>query len=284
MIQSLEEVKTNWNAYSGLYSKKYERNLFPFSISLSSMLQLFEEKPARILEIACGPGSFSRYLSQNLDYKCDITALDISEEMVTIAKTFYTKYPLLPNVKVSYEVGNAEDLANFSDESFDAYIANLCIHITPNPQKMLQELKRVLKKGKRFGLSVLGPEEEVTFLSTVPLVRKELEEEIPALKPLKDMRSTFHLGKREDLIKLVEEAGLEVDFCWYQRSSSSCMTVEDFEFSMLQAPNYTKLLASLSEEERKKFLEAVRKRIQEKFINKKEPAVFNALLLVGRKP
>lgn len=284
MIPSTEDVKSQWNAYSDLYSKKFEKNTFPFAISLSSMLQIFEEKPAKILEIASGPGAFSRYLSQNLDYECTVSAFDISEEMVSIAKSLATKYPSMPNVKVSYEVGNSEELTTVADESIDAYIANLCIHLTSSPEKMLQELKRVLKKGKRFGLSVLAPAERVTFVSTVPAVLKELEEEIPALKPTKVMRSPFHLGKREDLMKLVEEAGLEVDYCWYQQSGVNNMTLEDYEFGMLQAPQYKKLLEKLTEEERKRVVEAVRKKIKEAFIDKKEPSFFEALLLVGKKP
>lgn len=284
MIPSAEDVKSQWNAYSDLYSKKFEKNTFPFAISLSSMLQIFEEKPAKILEIASGPGAFSRYLSQNLDHECTVSAFDISEEMVSIAKSLATKYPSMPNVKVSYEVGNSEELTTVADESIDAYIANLCIHLTSSPEKMLQELKRVLKKGKRFGLSVLAPAERVTFVSTVPAVLKELEEEIPALKPTKVMRSPFHLGKREDLMKLVEEAGLEVDYCWYQQSGVNNMTMEDYEFGMLQAPQYKKLLEKLTEEERKRVVEAVRKKIKEAFIDKKEPAFFEALLLVGKKP
>lgn len=284
MIPSAEELKSKWDAYSDLYSTKYERNTLTFAISLSSMLQIFEEKPLRILEIACGSGLFSQYLAQNLDYECSVTAIDISDGMITKAKLLSTKYPSLPNVKVSYEVGNAEELTNITDESVDAYIANLCLHLTTDPKKMLQELRRVLKNGKRFGLSVLGIEENVTFRTAVTSVFKELAEEIPALKPSNMKRSIFYLGEKEDLIKLVEEAGLEVDYCWYQRSCCNCMAIEDYEYSILQSPDHIKLMEKLTEEERKRFLETMRKRIKENFIDKKEPVAIEALLLIGKKP
>ena len=284
MIPSPDDVKAAWNEWSDVYSRRYERNNVTFAISLSSMLQIFEEKPAKILEVACGSGVFSRYLAQNVEHGCELTAIDISEEMIARAKSFSTKFPSMPNIKVSYEAGDAENLSKIADESVDVYIANFCLHLVSDPKKMLQELKRVLKKGKRFGVSVLGPSEKVTMLSALPPLLKQLAEEIPALKPEKEMRSLFYMGNKEDLVKLIEDAGLEVDYCWYQRSSFNCMTVEDYESFLLETPNFKNLIGKLNEEERKRVLEAARKRLKEAFVDQKEPGMNEGLLLVGRKP
>ena len=62
------------------------------------------------------------------------------------------------------------------------------------------------------------------------------------------------------------------------------MRIEDYEYSMLQSPDNIKLLEKLTEEERKRVLEAIRKRIKENFIDKNEPVVVELLLLVGKKP
>lgn len=283
MIPTPKDISTMWNAYSALYSKKFERNNLPFGVSLANMLQIFEEKPENILEIACGSGLFNRYLVQNLEHECTLTAIDIAEEMIALAKEQYSKFPSLSNVKVTYEVGNSEELTNVADESVDCYIANLCLHLTSDPQKMLQELKRVLKKGKRFGLSVLGPADRVTFLGIFPSVVKELEEEIPELKPKSSTRSVFHLGKREDLMKLVEEAGLKIDYCWSQRASFDCVTEDDFEGLIMGGPGNKKLFESLGEKEQKRVLETLRKKVKENFIDKKDPAALETLFVVGTK-
>lgn len=284
MIPTSDEIKAMWKMMADLYARKIEKNNLPLAISLSSMLQLCEEKPSKILEVGSGSGSLSRYLAQNLDYECNITAVDISDEMITIAKSLFTKYPILPNVKVSYEVANSEELTNIPDESIDAYLSALCLHLTSDPKKMLQELKRVLKKGKRFGLSVAGPEENVTFASTLSSVFKELEEEIPKLKSPKIMRSPFYLGKKEDLIKLVEEAGLEVDYCWVQSGPLNILTFEDYESLVLKSPGLVKMMETLTEEEHKKFMEAIKKRLYDKFIDIKNPLVVEAVQLIGKKP
>lgn len=42
---------------------------------------------------------------------------------------------------------NAEDLNMIADESVDRYYANYVLHLTPDPDKMLREAYRVLKKG-----------------------------------------------------------------------------------------------------------------------------------------
>lgn len=282
MIPTNEAVTANWNAYSEVYSAHFERNNVPFAVSLANMLQLKNEQPKQIVEVACGPGGFSRYLSQNLQHECSVSAIDIAQEMVDICQSLSKKYPSLSNVKVEYSVGDAENLTSIPDSWADVYIANLCIHLTSDPKKMLDELKRVLNKGSRFGLSVLGPSDKVTFLSFFPTLLKELEEEIPALKPQNQTRSVFHLGKKEDLLKLVEDAGLQVDFCWYQRGCFACSSLEEYENVILSGPANKKLMQSLKEEERNRVLEAFRTKLQKEYLDKKEPLMLETLLLTGR--
>ena len=284
MIPTAEEVAATWDAYADAYSKRSEKNSLVFAISLASMLQFFEEKPETILELGCGSGLFSRHLSQIVEHECSLTSIDISEDMISLAKAFSNKYPPLPHIKITYEVGNAEDLSQFHDESFDAYIANLCLHLAGDPKKMLHELKRVLKPGRRFGVSVLGPSERVTMISNVAGVIEELSKEIPALKPSKEMRSYFYLSKREDLIKLVEESGLEVDYCWYQPGPFNCITVEDYKNYILQTPNYKDQIEKLNENEKRRLLEAIEQSFKKTFVDKKVPSMKASLLLVGRKP
>lgn len=116
---------------------------------------------------------------------------------------------MLPkNVEHTFSVGNVEDLAGIPDESVDCYIAPLVLHLAENPDKMLAEAKRVLKKGGVFGCTVLGSPEESTFFKIVNDRYKEMNIELPK------KRSIHHLGNREALMGIVEKSGLEVEFCW----------------------------------------------------------------------
>lgn len=93
---------------------------------------------------------------------------------------------------------NGEDLSAYKDESFDIVFAPLVLHLTPNPSKMLQEAFRVLKKGGKFGCSVLGELKYNSFLTvSEEVIMKELNIPIP------DGDGIFCFGKREKLMDLV---------------------------------------------------------------------------------
>lgn len=63
----------------------------------------------------------------------------------------------------NFSMGNAESLA-FKDNSFDAYVANLCLMIVDNHKNQLKECLRVLKPGSSAAFAVWGrPERAANF-------------------------------------------------------------------------------------------------------------------------
>lgn len=96
----------------------------------------------------------------------------------------------------------------FKDESVDCYIAPLVLHLVENPEKMLKEALRVLKKGGVFGFSVLGRAEDGTYYKMFDELFKELGKQGP------EKRSMHHLGDKKDLVQIVKDSGLEVKYCW----------------------------------------------------------------------
>lgn len=93
----------------------------------------------KVLEVGCGPGFLSRQMGRlNLDY----TAVDLAPRSIELA----SKGQKLRGLPGKFQVGNAEAL-DFADETFDHVVSIGVIHHTPNTEKCVEEIYRVLKKG-----------------------------------------------------------------------------------------------------------------------------------------
>lgn len=103
----------------------------------------------KMLEVGCGNGDFSNYLS--IERKADILGLDFSKESIAIAKDKKIKF----NAPSSdFMVGDAQNIA-LPDNTYDIIVSCECLEHIPEPQKMVSEIFRVLKPG---GLVVLTTE------------------------------------------------------------------------------------------------------------------------------
>jgi len=94
-------------------------------------------KKDKVLDLGCGNGRLYQILKEN---QVDYTGLDISEELIYIAKN---KYP-----EADFIVGDIKKLS-FSDSSFDIIFSVASFHHLPDEKsriEALREMKRVLKK------------------------------------------------------------------------------------------------------------------------------------------
>jgi ubiquinone/menaquinone biosynthesis C-methylase UbiE len=92
---------------------------------------------AKVLDIGCGPGQFSNYLTEK---GFAVEGVDVSDEMLAIARA---KVP-----DVSFKKMDMRKLT-FADHTFDGILAAYSvIHIpTPELPSVLSEMKRILKPG-----------------------------------------------------------------------------------------------------------------------------------------
>ncbi|MBD2527289.1 class I SAM-dependent methyltransferase [Nostoc sp. FACHB-133] len=91
-----------------------------------------------VLDIACGTGEFERLLLT--EYSCQqIVGIDISEEMLAIAKLKCSDYP-----EVSFQMASASRLP-FDSNSFDVIVSANSFHYFDEPLAALKEMRRVLK-------------------------------------------------------------------------------------------------------------------------------------------
>lgn len=91
--------------------------------------------PACILDLACGTGDVSRALSEK---NIKVTGLDISENMLSIARTKKCKGPA-----ITYINGPADDIP-FPDNNFDAVTISFGIRNFDKRETCLEEIYRVL--------------------------------------------------------------------------------------------------------------------------------------------
>ena len=111
---------------------------------MKSMLKNIDLK--KVLLLGCGTGDESRVLKE-LNAK-EIVGIDISKESIDIAKNTY------PNCK--FYVSDMHKLP-FNDNSFDFVYSSLAIHYSKNPEKVFEEVYRVLKNDGYFLFSVGHP-------------------------------------------------------------------------------------------------------------------------------
>ncbi len=103
-------------------------------------------KGKSVLEVGCGTG----IISEKLQRASRLVCLDLSEEMIKIAKR--------KGVRGKFVISNAEELP-FKDKEFDIVISVTVLQDVKRPLKAIEEMKRVgnriifslLAKGKKAG-------------------------------------------------------------------------------------------------------------------------------------
>jgi len=98
--------------------------------------KLLSKATGKILDVACGTGLNIPLLPAG----SDITAVDLSPNMLEVARANATQHGLNVNLAVM----DAEHL-EFADGSFDKVVSTLSTCTFPDPVKALQEMKRVCR-------------------------------------------------------------------------------------------------------------------------------------------
>ncbi|MFL6215282.1 MAG: class I SAM-dependent methyltransferase [Blastocatellia bacterium] len=95
----------------------------------------------RLLEIGCGTGTD---LLQFARGGAAVTGLDLTPRSIEIARQRFAVY----NQSGTFAIGDAENLT-FPDESFDAVYSFGVLHHTPETERAINEVHRVLRRGGR---------------------------------------------------------------------------------------------------------------------------------------
>jgi ubiquinone/menaquinone biosynthesis C-methylase UbiE len=148
--QNLESVKDFWETHvnneyytdeeqaSEAYFSEIETQRYRWHYHLRDLFRSLEGR-GRLLEVGSGIGVDSIQLA-----RCgfDVTAVDLTDNAIRVARQFARHR----GVPIDFRLGNAEQL-DFPDESFDAVYSFGVLHHTPDIEKAVAEVRRVLKPG-----------------------------------------------------------------------------------------------------------------------------------------
>ncbi len=134
-----KDNKNFWQRYAPIYWL-FVRSAGKAYDNIADKISTYISKNAKVLELACGSGQFTFRLAG----KCaSWTATDFSENMLKEAKNAYEKQEK-DIVGLRFEKQDATDLT-YENGNFDAVMIANALHIMPEPEKALAEIRRVLK-------------------------------------------------------------------------------------------------------------------------------------------
>jgi arsenite methyltransferase len=156
----------------------------------------------RVLDVGCGTGRLARSIADRVGPAGRVVGIDPLAERIAIARERAGG--------ITFEVGQAEDLGAFADESFDAVCMSAVFHWVADRPKALAEARRVLRPGGRLAMTTLP--RELTGVGTVAAVIAPL-----LARPLYAQRvdlSALAVASRglttTELVSMVVECGLEL--------------------------------------------------------------------------
>ena len=100
-----------------------------------------------VIDLGCGEGRFSRMLAER---GATVTGLDFNDRFVEYAEAHKVGGE-------TYILGDMQDLAGISDETFDLAVSYLALVDVPDLPRALREAHRVLRPGGRFVVCTLQP-------------------------------------------------------------------------------------------------------------------------------
>ena len=106
------------------------------------LLSLESTKHLSVLDLGCGSGWTSIFLAK---LGCSVTGVDISEEMIDIAKENAKKENNLPKGKIKFVAADIEKIS-FKNQ-FDRVLIYDGLHHCPDEKKVLKNIFKALKPG-----------------------------------------------------------------------------------------------------------------------------------------
>jgi ubiquinone/menaquinone biosynthesis C-methylase UbiE len=129
------------SAFVGSIPQTYHRFLGPLlfeGYAQDITRRLRPREGERILELACGTGIVTRPIAQSLPPGAALTATDLNEAMLAVARTHVG-----PDPRVTYLQADACTLP-FDDASFDAIVCQYGVMFFPDKLRAMREARRIL--------------------------------------------------------------------------------------------------------------------------------------------
>jgi ubiquinone/menaquinone biosynthesis C-methylase UbiE len=136
VTMSEKVIRQQYDQVANLYDRRWNTYITKTLSFLKTWAHISPE--ATVLDIGCGTGEFERLLLTENPQQM-ITGVDISEEMLLVAKQKCRAYP-----NVSFQTASASALP-FANNSFDVIVSASAFHYFDDPETALKEMRRVVK-------------------------------------------------------------------------------------------------------------------------------------------
>lgn len=167
----------------------------------------FEVSGARVLDLAAGPGTWTKIFAEAGAERAVWT--DRSEQFLSIARKYLRGHP--QECRIAFVVSDMTAIP-FGDETFDLVYCRLSLHHSEDEAKTLGEVARVLRRG---GLLVLLALRRERVKEQVPLGPKKpfhyLSPYLARLLGRKWLPTLYHLER--PLLRCIPRAGLCIEIC-----------------------------------------------------------------------
>ena len=126
--------KTFWDRTTKIYTHFMKKDHKAYKQMYSLIYPVVRHK--QVLELATGTGLIAKHIVRSADH---IEATDASQETIEQAKQG------VKSTKLYFSVQDMFHLP-YADQSFDVVIVSNALHIVPEPERALAEIRRVLKE------------------------------------------------------------------------------------------------------------------------------------------
>lgn len=219
----MPDLKKHFNNEAEAFDKQVLKNIPCYNQMLEALINAIPDKKEspKILDLGCGTGNITKKVLERFP-KAQVTCLDLSENMILIAKDKLAEYD-----NVEYIVGDFTEVE--ITEKYDAIISSLALHHIPNDeekQAMYKDIYQVLEKGGVFY--------NADVIKANSTYNNELNDKI-AIQDMKDNGVTEeeiaeHKEKRDandipttmyNHIKMLDNVGFqEIDIIWKYYSNA----------------------------------------------------------------
>ena len=132
-----QAVERSYRTYAPVYDWVFGRSLGPGRVAMARLV--CELAPPRILEVGVGTGlALASYPRE-----AQVTGIDVSEEMLAVARR---RVGAADAGRITLQRMDAEAM-DFADASFDCVTLPYVLSVTPHPDRLVAEARRVCKPG-----------------------------------------------------------------------------------------------------------------------------------------
>jgi SAM-dependent methyltransferase len=150
---SEKEVAEHWDENADTWAEHVGRGFDVYREYLNNpfFFRLIGDlKGKKVLDAGCGEGHNTRILARG---GAMVTGVDISPRMIVHARESEKRWPL----GIRYEVASFTDMGMFEDETFDACVSFMAMMDSPDFDRAVAEVHRVLKHGGDFFFNIIHP-------------------------------------------------------------------------------------------------------------------------------